>query len=129
LASVNAKTSLQPAALILLAHAIDVGPEPLFEPADLAKHLIAALHHLLAVQIGRVVGELVDEAAAGIDELAEGGRGPVRDEGLVEGRDVRFRGRAGEGRCEARGVVPSGPAALSVETTRLVTLFKTSWRG
>ena len=99
-------------ALVLLAHAVDVGPEALLKPADLAEDLLAAQHFLLAVGRGGGVCELVDEDAGGVDELGEGGRGPVRDQGLVECHDVRVgRGRA-ERVAEVGGVEPGGPVAL-----------------
>lgn len=99
-------------ALVLLAHAVDVGPEALLEPADLAEDLLAAQHFLLAVGRCGSVRELIDEDAGGVDELGEGGRGPVRDQGLVERHDVRVgRGRA-EGVAEVGGVEPGGPVAL-----------------
>jgi hypothetical protein len=79
LASIDTKANLQPAAFIFFAHAIDIRPEPLFEPANLVKNLIATHHHFFAIQIGRDIGKLVNEATTSVDEFAEGGRGPVWD--------------------------------------------------
>src|SRR6266581_138844 len=55
--------------LVLLAHAVYVGPEALLEPANLAEDLLAAQHFLLAIGRGGGVCELVDEDAGGVDEL------------------------------------------------------------
>ena len=74
--------------------------------------LVAPLHHLFAVEIGGVVGKLVNEAAAGVDELGEGGGCPVRDERLVQGGDVRLCRRAGQRRGEACSIVPGGATTL-----------------
>ena len=91
---------------------VDGGPEALLQPADLAEDLLAAGHLLLAIWRGGGVGELVDEGAAGVDELGKGRGGPVRDEGLVEGDDVRLgRGRA-KGMREGGCIVPGRAVAL-----------------
>lgn len=78
------------------AHAVDFGPEALFEPADLLEDFFAAGHFFFAVAGGGYVGEFVDEGAGGVDEFAEGGGGPVGDEGLVEGDDVGVGRGCGE---------------------------------
>ena len=74
----NVTVFSQSACLVLLAHAVDVGPKPLFEPADLLEDLLAAMHLLLSVRCGRV-GEFVDESPASVHKLAEGWCRPVGD--------------------------------------------------
>ncbi len=86
----GAAETRQPAAVVLLAHAVDVGPEALFEPADLAEDFFAADHFFFAVAGCRDVCELVDEGACCVDEFGKGGRCPVGDQGLVEGYNVVF---------------------------------------
>jgi hypothetical protein len=101
------------AALVLLAHAVDVGPEALLQPADLLEDELAAVH-LLAAVAGHAVGQLVDERAARVDELDEGGGRPVGDEGLVQDGDVRV-GRGLEGLGKGGGVGPGGAVGLEFE--------------
>lgn len=107
-----ARTAGEARALVFLTHAVDIGPEALLEPADLAEDLLAAQHFLLAVGRGGGVCELVNEDAGGIDEFGEGGRGPVRDQGLVECHDVRVGRGCAERVAKVRGVKPGGPVAL-----------------
>lgn len=97
--------------VISFAHAVHVGPEALSYPAYLAEDLLAARHFFFAVARGGDVGELVDEGAARVDELAEGGGRPVGDQGLVEGDDVAVCAGGGE-RAEGRGILPGCTVAL-----------------
>ena len=82
--------------LALLAHAIDLGPEALLEPADLAEDFLAAGHFLFAVARGSDVCEFVDEGARRVDEFVERRRRPVGDEGLVESYNVRVGAGRGQ---------------------------------
>jgi hypothetical protein len=83
--------------LALLAHAVDLWPKALLEPADLAEDLFAARHLFLAVARGGDVCELVDEGARRVDKFVERGRRPVWDEGLVKCDNVGVGAGCGEG--------------------------------
>jgi hypothetical protein len=83
--------------LALLAHAVDLWPKALLEPADLAEDLFAARHLFFAVARGGDVCELVDEGARRVDKFVERGRCPVGDEGLVKCDDVGVGTGCGEG--------------------------------
>ena len=57
--------------VILFTHAVNLGPEALFQPADLAKNLVAALHLFFTVTRCGSIGKLVDERTCGVYELVE----------------------------------------------------------
>jgi hypothetical protein len=83
--------------LALLAHAVDLWPKALLEPADLAENFFAARHLFFAVARGGDVCELVDEGARRVDKFVERGRRPVGDEGLVKCDNVGVGAGCGEG--------------------------------
>lgn len=87
-------------AVVFLAHAVDIGPEALFQPADLAENLFAALHFLFPIACGCDIGQLVDQGAGGVDKFAEGWRSPVGYQCLVKSNYVRFGAWGREGGAE-----------------------------
>jgi hypothetical protein len=85
---------------VFLAHAVDLGPEALLQPAYLTEYLLTARHFFFPVAGSSDVGKLVDKRAGSVYELAERWRCPVGDEGLVESDNVRVGARCGESGAE-----------------------------
>jgi hypothetical protein len=73
----NTSFGSQLCSFVLFAHAVNVWPKALFEPAYLPEDFFTANHFFFAVAGGCDVGQLVHECARCVDEFGEGGRGPV----------------------------------------------------
>jgi hypothetical protein len=78
----------EPWGLVFFTHAVDIRPEALFKPAYLSKDLFAPHHFLFTVGCGGDVGELIDKGTCCINKLGEGGRCPIRYEGLMKSDNV-----------------------------------------